>query len=217
MIYLNNSFIHIFVENPLKTWWKARKYFKIPRLHIKFFFAPQLKYDDEYLRKKLKDRSYKNPFKEKIEHIKTLINSQSYHNSCPYANYKRTGKILDVYSSDVLWKDKYGSPRHEKSPYIFFCLFRLIGFAIRFYIPAYNEFGEKENGDLYYWEYLLDYLYYEKTLEVNKFWFYSSKIYRKTISGDEAEDRKISYEQVIQAPLFSLNKRGLKEFKKLYV
>lgn len=215
------KWINIFIENPFKTWWNARKYFKRPKLHFRFIFCPYIKPDFEYLNKKIKERPYIDERKESIEHIKDLINRHSYHYNCPYISYDYMGRILDIKMSDVQWKDKFNSPRHERSPYIYFCLFKLIGFSINFYIPKYNEFGERENGDMEYWEYLLDYLYYTKSLKINSCWQYDSKIYRTRVTygnaEDGSEDKFEPYRQIIQTHLFSLNKTGLKEFKKLYI
>lgn len=161
------------VSNPLKTWWKARKYFKFPKPRIKFFY-----------------RNW-------------VIN-----------------KILEVDIHDIYWKDKWNSPRHEVSPKIYFCLFNKIGFEITFPIEYINEFGEKENYDMEYWEYLLDYLYYSKSLKVQSWWTRDSEIYTITKhfgkSEDGSEDVRRPLKLAIMTHLFSLNKRGLKEFKKLY-
>lgn len=34
------NYINYFIENPLKTWWKCRKYFKRPKISIHFFISP---------------------------------------------------------------------------------------------------------------------------------------------------------------------------------
>lgn len=175
------SLIHIHIDNPFATWWKARKYFKRPSL--KFHFG-LLKY------------------------------------SFPYAHRRYIGKIIDISIQDVCWKDKYNSPRHERNPYLWICLFRLIRFEIGTYIPELTETGKYEDGSMYYWEYMLDYLYYSKTLEIQYCWETSSKIYKYTkyfgSREDGEEDQLVPYKMVIQTPLFSLNKRGLKEFSKIY-
>lgn len=161
------------ISNPLKTWWKAHKYFKFPKPRIRFF----------------------------------------------YRNWT-INQILEIDIHDVYWKDKWNSPRHEISPRIYFCLFDRIGFTITFPIEYINEFGEKENYDMEYWEYLLDYLYYSKSLKVQSWWSRDSEIYTITkrfgIAEDGSEDVKKSLRLAIMTHLFSLNKRGLKEFKKLY-
>ena len=173
--------VHININNPFKSWWKARKYFKKPSIKCHFGL---LKY------------------------------------SFPYANRDYIGKIIDISIQDVMWKDKYNSPRHERNPYVWICLFRLFRFEISTRINALIETGKVEDRSTFYWEYLLDYLYYSKSLKINQCWEYSSKVYHYTKyysnREDGEEDQIVPYKMVIQTPLFSLNKRGLKEFNKLY-
>lgn len=173
--------VHININNPFKTWWKARKYFKRPSIKCHFGL---LKY------------------------------------SFPYANRDYIGKIIDISIHDVMWKDKYNSPRHERNPYVWICLFRLFRFEISTRINALTETGKVEDRSTFYWEYLLDYLYYSKSLKINQCWEYTSKVYTRikyySNREDGEEDQIVPYKMVIQTPLFSLNKRGLKEFNKLY-
>ena len=173
--------VHININNPFKTWWKARKYFKRPS--VKFYFG-LLKYN------------------------------------FPYANRDYIGKIIDISIHDVMQKDKYCSPRHERNPYVWICLFRLFRFEIGTRINDITETGKVEDRSTFYWEYLLDYLYYSKSLKINQCWEYTSKVYTRTKyysnREDGEEDQVVPYKMVIQTPLFSLNKRGLKEFNKLY-
>ena len=173
--------VHININNPFKTWWKARKYFKRPSIKCHFGL---LKY------------------------------------SFPYANRDYIGKIIDISIQDVMWKDKYNSPRHERNPYVWICLFRLFRFEIGTRINALTETGKVEDRSTFYWEYLLDYLYYSKSLKINQCWEYTSKVYTRikyySNREDGEEDQIVPYKMVIQTPLFSLNKRGLKEFNKLY-
>lgn len=138
--------------------------------------------------------------------------------SFPYAHRRYIGKIIDVDIHDVGWKDKYNSPRHERNPYLWICLFRLIRFEIGTYIPELTETGRYRDGSMHYWEYMLDYLYYSKTLKINYCWETSSKVYKyiKYFGNEDGEDQVVPYKMVIQTPLFSLNKRGLKEFSKIY-
>ena len=173
--------VHININNPFKTWWKARKYFKKPSIKCHFGL---LKY------------------------------------SFPYANRDYIGKIIDISIQDVMWKDKYNSPRHERNPYVWICLFRLFRFEIGTRINALTETGKVEDRSTFYWEYLLDYLYYSKSLKINQCWEYTSKVYTRikyySNREDGEEDQIVPYKMVIQTPLFSLNKRGLKEFNKIY-
>ena len=173
--------VHININNPFKTWWKARKYFKRPSIKCHF------------------------------ELLKC---------SFPYANRNYIGKIIDISIHDVMWKDKYNSPRHERNPYVWICLFRLFRFEISTRINALTETGKVEDRSMFYWEYLLDYLYYSKSLKISRCWEHSSKVYHYTKyysnREDGEEDQIVPYKMVIQTPLFSLNKNGLKEFNKLY-
>lgn len=168
----NWNLFNIFIENPFKTWWKARKYFKIPKTKVTFYFNKNLS----------------------------------------------TAKILDIVSSDLMWKDKWNSPRHEDNPHICICFFKKFGIQIIPRIYGTDEFGEKEEKDMHYWEYLLDYLYYSKTLKLTSCWTTSSDIFQHTVRYGEngSKDKKEPYYVPIYTHLFSLNKKGLKEFKKLY-
>lgn len=184
MTWYNKRFeewINIWIENPLKTWKKAKKYFKRPK--FKGFFH--------------------------IVHT---------YGRYPYACYNRIGKILDIRITDISWKDKWSSPRHEESPYIFICLFRKFAFTGRFYISYYDEFGEKKNGDCYYWEYLLDWIYYQnkKSLRCYSAWTSDSKLYKRVVYGnaeDGSEDTYKPFKEVVPVVAMSLNKQGIKQLK----
>lgn len=173
------EWFNIWIENPFKTWWKARKYFKRPKIHFTFHLV----------------------------HI---------YGPYPYATYYRLGKILDISANDVMWKDKYDTPRHERSPYIFICLFRKFGLSITTRIDYYNEFGEVERGDMYYWEYLLNYLYYNKDLLSFSQWMGTSRIYNMRVYGnaeDGSEDVIEPFRYVVPVVPMSLNKEGIKQLK----
>lgn len=168
------------IENPLKTWWKARKYFKFPSISVR-------------------------------------ISLDKYH--FPYAIKYWQGKIIDINIHDVYWKDKWRGPRHERNPLIYICLFGKLSLWIVFYKSWINEFGEKENCSMHYWEYMLDYLYYSKSLKLGSIWTTDSKIAKTRIYGnaeDGSEDKVKPFQIYIPEQLISLNKKGLKEFKKLY-
>lgn len=147
ILYFKKKWLHLSIENPLRTWWKARKYFIRPKISIHFFTNP-------------------------------IYN-------CPYASLNWISNLLDICSNDIGWKDKFDDPRFETAPYIWVCLFKRIGFSINFIV---NKDGIKEN---LYWEYLLNYLYYSKSL----------KIWDKWTDKDE----------IIETPKFCLNKKGLKK------
>lgn len=170
------KWINIHLENPLRTWWKARKYFKFPNICI---YGGKLNY--QY----------------------------------PYACRDRIGKILDINFSDLGWKDKYDSPRHERNPYIFICLFRFLCINIIFYKRFYDEIDRPKDGSMEYWEYILDYLYYQKELTLANSWMYTSKIF-KTIDhygeSEDGSDDKYKYLDIrIPIEKYSLNKKGIKE------
>ncbi len=173
-----NKWINICIENPLKTWWKARKYFKRPKALIHFFSNP-------------------------------IYN-------CPYASLKNIANIVDIDICDVRWKDKYNSPRHECSPYIWVCFFKRFGFSVNWHIWYYDEFNTKCNGDMYYWEYLLDYLYYKKSLKKSySVWTTISKIYKEITDYGDNPNEDVYEPSTIVIPIvaMSLNKNGINKFK----
>ena len=168
------------IENPFRTYWKARKYFKYPKLKISF-------------------------------------STSKWH--FPYASKHWQGKLLDINIHDVYWKDKYGSPRHERNPLIYICLFGKYSIWITPKIYYKDEFGENQSGDLEYWEYLLDYLYYSKSLKCYSSWTTESKLYTRTRFGlaeDGSEDVTIKERYIIPTVSMSLNKKGIKNLKKNY-
>lgn len=168
-----SNLIAFTINNPLKTWWKARKYFKFPHVFIGI-----------------------------------------YCNSClhPYATNKWRGKILDVNIQDVMWKDKCDTPRHERNPFIYICLFSRLSLLITFPMRYKNEFDEWEDCSDDYWEYMLDYLYYSHNLKDFSFGVMSSKIYKKI---DFSRDTVVPYDFIIPVVASSLNKRGIKELKSI--
>ena len=170
------NFVHITVENPFKTWWKARKYFKFPKWKFKFHL------------------------------VKTYA-------GYPYATWRWLGKILDIDIHDVYWKDKYNTPRHERNPLIYICLFRKFGFTATPRVYYCDEFGKKRNGDMEYWEYLIQYLYYNenKSLKCYSIWTTDSDLYK---SYDENKDKNVPIKMVIPVVQMSLNKKGLQQLKK---
>jgi hypothetical protein len=176
------NYIGFWIENPLATWWKARKYFKRPKISIHFF--SKIRYN------------------------------------CPYINSKYVGKILEISIHDLMWKDKFNSPRHERNPYIWVCFFRKFGFSINFDVYYKDEFGIKQNGDTYYWEYLLEWLYYKekKTLRCYSAWQYDSKLYRLRNkygkAEDGSEDTFSPFKMIIPCVEMSLTKKGSKELKR---
>lgn len=173
------SWINYYIENPFKTWWKARKYFKRPKLSF---------------------------------HILRVTKFKNY----PYASYKWIGKLLDIRIEDVQWKDKFNSPRHEGNPRIWICLFRTIAFAVNFNVYYEDEFGEKQSGDLEYWEYVLNWLYYknQKTLRCYSAWTRNSQLYRtRHWNKTEDKDTVTPAPSIVPCVAMSLNKQGIKQLK----
>lgn len=170
-----NQWFSVCIEHPLKTWKKAKKYFKKPKTTIHFFSNP-------------------------------IYN-------CPYASYNYIAKIIDIRVFDIGWKDKFSTPRHERSPYVWICFFKRFGFSINWHIYYYNEFGEKQCGDIYYWEYLLDYIYYNKNLTHYPCWVSDSRLYKYMTNYKEKTMKAIEYAVPVVA--MSLNKLGIKELKSL--
>lgn len=164
------------IENPIKTWWKARKYFKFPHVACKVF-------RDKY--------------------------------SAPYMCLDNVGKILNITIRDVGWKEKWYTPRHETNPVIWITFFRQFHFMVTFTIPVLDDVCHVVDRSMEYWEYLLDYLYYTKTLKPNECWQYDSRLFQMTTYSSQG-DKKKPYPILIQPQLFSLNKRGQKEFNRLY-
>ena len=107
-----NKYFYFRIKNPLKTYWKVRKYFKFPKLICQFYKSPS-----------------------------------------------NDAKILSIESYDIFWKDKYDSPRHEYNPQIVISLFKNFHFRIDF---AYYD--NNSDYSMEYWESILWFIYYNKTL-----------------------------------------------------
>lgn len=104
-----------------------------------------------------------NPFKtyKKIKRVFKPLSSHIYireYYKLPLMYYPERGKILTLYSFDVMWKDKWDSPRFEESPYIIFGLFKWC-LAVIFLPKIFNARSEQDD----YWEQALWYLYYYNT------------------------------------------------------
>lgn len=143
------------------------------------------------------------------------IKFETHLNNFPYAHKDHIGKILDINFHDVMWKDKYNSPRHEVNPFIFICLFRFLCLHIVFHKKFYDEIGNQTDGSSMYWEYILDYVYYSKKLTIASSWETTSKIYKKIVKYGENGD-VVKYMNIrIPIEKYSLNKQGVKEINKL--
>lgn len=176
------KWFNIYIENPFKTWWKAKDYFKKPKSVFKFHTVKKYK-------------------------------------GYPYIAWKYLGKILDINIHDVWWKDKFNTPRHERNPLIYICLFRKFAFTATPRIWYYDEFGEKQSGDMEYWEYILNWLYYkeEKTLKCYSIWTRDSELYRKIVYGEAengSEDTFKPLDEAVPVVSMSLNKKGIEQLKK---
>lgn len=64
---------------------------------------------------------------------------------------------IQIITRDVMWKDKYDSPRYEAPPFIWIYLF---GFEAYWYWNLYYT----QYDDMDYWEQALWYLYYTDTI-----------------------------------------------------
>lgn len=105
------KYFDFYLENPLKTYNKIKKYFKPLKLKWELSFGKSNK-----------------------------------------------AKILEIHSYDLMWKDKYNSPRHEYSPRILINLFN--------YIHIYVFFNVEDSfNDMLYWEAALYWLYYKESLQ----------------------------------------------------
>lgn len=204
-IYNDNSWFHLTLWSfPLRSWWKAKKYFKFPKLQIQPFFALRISAMTETM--------YKIGIKPNIKLFgKEYLISHSC--SAPYANNKLIGKIIDISCSDVMWKDKYNTPRHERDPYFYISFFRLFGVWITFGKKYIDPDCNLKNASMEYWEYMLDYLHYSKSLIITDFWEYNSNVY-KNRNYENGETKPIRL--IVPTPSFSLNKRGRKEFVKIH-
>ena len=70
----------------------------------------------------------------------------------------REPKILSVNAFDLMWKDKWNTPRHEYNPRIEISLFNYFHWRIDFTL------GDDSMDDMVYWESALNWLYYKKPL-----------------------------------------------------
>lgn len=100
-----------------------------------------------------------NPFKtfNKIKKFFIKPKFNIVYNCWYYSKYNP--KILSLYITDVIWKDKYNTPRFEINPKLDIILFRRWHFRL--------EFGFDNGGcyDMTYWETALNWIYYNKTLQ----------------------------------------------------
>lgn len=107
-----NKYFYFYIKNPLKTYWKVRKYFKFPKLICQFYKSPS-----------------------------------------------NDAKILSIESYDIFWKDKWDAPSQERDPIFVITLFNKYHFQIDF-----RYYYNNSNYSMEYWESILWFVYYDKTL-----------------------------------------------------
>ena len=72
--------------------------------------------------------------------------------------------VIDIRFSSLGWKSKYNSPRHEWDPYISITFFRKYRLLWLFNFITENN-SEESTRSMATWEAILDYLYFDKSLE----------------------------------------------------
>lgn len=205
MFYFRNKYFGVFIQNPIKTWWKARKYFKFPKVSFNLVWRWLPRSIEKDFAEQLKIKTYK------IFGKRFYFSNELLH--CPYASLNYIGKIIDIDIHDVSWKDKWDFPRHEDNPFIYVCLFGSIGFRVTFYQSYIDPDCTQRNCSMEYWEYMLDYLYYNKSLKKSlSQWVYDSKLWEEV--NYKTEEHK-PFVLVVPVTIFSLNKRGKKELRKI--
>lgn len=148
-----------YLQCPFASWWKARKYFKRPR--IRFYFGRMQK-------KEWNSGSEK--FRIKPQYI-YMDKGFRYFVSGDYIRWK-TSELFPILmeSDDVMWKDKYGSPRYEHPGFFSIIFGRDLKYAWQFaiVIEAPEIYYTKRDGSRdklcedMYWESILWYNnYYE--------------------------------------------------------
>lgn len=82
-----------------------------------------------------------------------------------YADSRYMNPIIDIYSSSLGWKDKYNSPRHEWDPFFAITFFRRYRLMWMWnYVSDPSDSGEYTRN-VATWEAILDYIYYNKSIE----------------------------------------------------
>ena len=79
-------------------------------------------------------------------------------NYAPFMFCGYYGKLLSIVVSDVQWKDKFGTPRHEENPFVSISLFNKFFFNWTWKLPPHIESNFTDNDD--YWEQVIWCLYY---------------------------------------------------------
>lgn len=144
----------MWLQCPFASWWKARKYFKRPKL--KFYCGRTCK------KKHIDSEKFG---------IHDVYEQKGFWPAVSTEWLRwNTFKWLPVYiySSDIGWKDKWDSPRYERPGYFIIYFGRSyqkswqIGFSVT--APTLFRYNDctKETIDEEYWESLLWYVYYSK-------------------------------------------------------
>lgn len=153
-------YIHIgkfdkLLQCPFATWWRARKYFKRPK--FKFYFGPMWK----YLGKKQSKFGEYDDYK--------YLGGYWFAASTEYLKWNVPKWFpISMYSRDIMSKDKYDTPRFERSGYFVIYFGRDYHkhwqFSIIINAPdvyCANDCTQKDI-ECNYWESMLWYLYYSK-------------------------------------------------------
>lgn len=113
--------------------------------------------------KRLFNFYYENPFKT-MKELKGFFVSLNTYITLKAPPFFSRGKILDFYSTDVIWKDKYDSPRFEFEPRVQITLFSKFTLTITWKLPKHLQHLDIED----YWEQALWFLYYYDTISYGR-------------------------------------------------
>ena len=151
-----------YLQCPFASWWKARKYFKRPK--IRFYFGRMQK-------KEWNSGSEK--FRIKPQYI-YMDKGFRYFVSGDYIKWKTSEWFpILMESRDIIWKDKFNSPRYEHPGFFSIIIGRDLRYALQFaiVIEAPEIIEEETNKKIYedfYWENILWYNNYYEEYECDK-------------------------------------------------
>lgn len=149
------------IINPFRTWWKCRKYWKIPK--IKLFCGRMYKKEYYSEDSTIKDKQGIPIFKK--GDVNYIQKGFIYFVSPNYLKWDKHwwNKFITIDSSDIGWKDKYNTPRYEHNPFFSIIigtnLYKAFQFALILKCPVKRD----ENYWIYeddYWESMLNFVYY---------------------------------------------------------
>lgn len=145
-----------YLQCPFMTWWRARKYFKRPR--IEFFFGPMWKNRGKRNTQwgEIDDYEYRGGYWPAASTEFLRWNRPKWSRWIP----------IHIFSDDICWKDKWNTPRFERPGY-FMIIFgnnyhTHWQLSFLFKAPKFfcgNDCTHISNDDCY-WESMLWYLYY---------------------------------------------------------